>query len=134
MVSSSGGIFPLIASLFDVIYGVSMSDDNRTAVYKRCEGNITPLLGSKYMQAKIGDTFRQIKEDLNIGKKVLFVGMACQISGLLSFLQKKYENLLTVDIICHGVPTPKYWQKYIEKKINELEEEYKKKEKDIINE
>ena len=42
--------------------------------------------------------------------------MACQISGLLSFLQKKYENLLTVDIICHGVPTPKYWQKYIEKK------------------
>ena len=87
MVSSSGGIFPLIASLFDVIYGVSMSDDNRTAVYKRCEGNITPLLGSKYMQAKIGDTFRQIKEDLNIGKKVLFVGMSNK--WFIKFFTKK---------------------------------------------
>lgn len=114
--SSSGGVFSLLASKFDVIYGVKMDNDNRYAVFARKIGDISELRGSKYIQAKVGDTFQQVKEDLIKGKKVLFSGTACQVNGLLCFLQKNYDNLFTIDVVCHGVPTPRYWHKYIESK------------------
>lgn len=115
-VSSSGGIFSLISQQFEIVYGVSMSKDNQTAVYTRAEGNISSLRGSKYLQAKVGDTFILVKEDLINGKKVLFTGTACQVNGLHSFLQKEYSNLFCVDVICHGVPTYKMWRKFIKGK------------------
>lgn len=73
------------------------------------------------MQSDIGNTFRQVKCDLDNGKKVLFAGTPCQVAGLKSYLQKDYLNLLSVDFICHGVPSPLVWQRYIiamEKKLN----------------
>ena len=119
--SSSGGLFSLLASKFDVVYGVQMDEKNNYAVFARRTNDISSLRGSKYIQAKVGETFKQVKTDLLDGKNVLFTGTACQVNGLRSFLQKDYENLLTVDVICHGAPTPKFWQKYIEgKKIENV--------------
>lgn len=114
MNSSSGGLFSLIAQNFDVVYGVAMSEDCYECSFIRIEDDIAPLRGSKYFQAKVGDTFRNVKKDLINGKKVLFSGTGCQINGLYMFLGKEYPNLFLLDIICHGVPSPKLWREYVE--------------------
>ena len=122
--SSSGGIFSLLAASFDVIYGVAMSEDCYGAEFIRVEGDVAPLRGSKYFQAKVGDAFKEVKKDLLAGKKVLFSGTGCQINGLSYFLGKEYPNLFLLDIICHGVPSPKLWREYVvyqEKKYGKLQ-------------
>lgn len=121
--SSSGGVFSLIADLFDVIYGVAMTNDYYGCKYIRTENDISKLRGSKYIQAKIGDTYKQVKKDLIEGKKVLFTGTGCLINGLYLFLGREYQNLFLLEIICHGVPSPKLWREYIhyqEKKIGKI--------------
>jgi len=112
--SSSGGLFSVIASEFDVVYGVTMSDDCYTAEYTRCDSkNVSVLRGSKYIQANTGNSFVSIKKDLDNGKNVLVTGTGCQINGLCCYLGKEYDNLLCVEIVCHGVPSPRLWQKYL---------------------
>ena len=76
--------------------------------------DIRKIRGSKYVQSKIGDTYSEAKEYLQKGIKVLFAGTPCQISGLKSYLGKDYDNLILMDIICHGVPSPKVWKKYLD--------------------
>ena len=71
------------------------------------------MRGSKYIQSKLGDTFKNVKVDIDSGRKVLFSGTSCQIAGLKCFLKKEYENLLCVDIVCHGVPSKKVWNAYL---------------------
>ena len=110
--SSSGGVFSLIAAQFEVIYGVAMTDDCHSAEFQRVTGDISKLRGSKYFQAKVGNSFHLAKQDLDAGRTVLFTGTGCQINGLKMFLQKEYENLFTIDVICHGVPSPKLWDAY----------------------
>lgn len=110
--SSSGGIFSLIASKYEVVYGVAMTDDCHGAEFRRMTRDFAPLRGSKYFQAKVGNAFKQAKQDLEEGRAVLFAGTGCQINGLRMFLQKEYPNLLTVDVVCHGVPSPKLWRVY----------------------
>lgn len=112
--SSSGGLISLIASQFDVVYGVCLTQDCYGCEFVRIEGDISELRGSKYMQAEMGKTFCLAKQDLIEGKKVLFTGTGCQINGLVCFLQKDYENLFLIDVICHGVPSPKLWKMYIQ--------------------
>ncbi len=76
---------------------------------------------SKYLQSDIGRSYTLAKEDLNSGRQVLFTGTGCQIAGLLSFIGKNYDNLLTIDVVCHGVPSLKVWRRYrleTEKKTN----------------
>ena len=122
--SSSGGIFSALADKFDVVYGVAMTDDCYGAEMIRVEGDISPLRGSKYFQAKVGDTFKHVKKDLEEGRKVLFSGTGCQINGLSMFLGKEYQNLFLLDIICHGTPSPKLWREYVayqEKQHGKLE-------------
>lgn len=68
---------------------------------------IDKLKGSKYVQSAIEDSFKQLKKDLEESLKVLFIGTPCQVAGLYGFLRKKYDNLYTVDLICHGVPSQK---------------------------
>lgn len=122
--SSSGGIFSALADKFDVVYGVAMTEDCYGAEMIRVEGDISPLRGSKYFQAKVGDTFKQVKKDLEEGRKVLFSGTGCQINGLSMFLGKEYQNLFLLDIICHGTPSPKLWREYVayqEKQHGKLE-------------
>ena len=116
--SRSGGIFTAISNQFlngGVVYGCVL-DDEFNAHHIRVEDNVgrDAMRGSKYIQSKMGDCFRQVKNDLDSGRKVLFSGTSCQIAGLRCFLQKDYTNLLCVDIVCHGVPSPTVWHKYLD--------------------
>lgn len=116
--SSSGGLFYTIAECIiengGIVYGAAF-DENLYLSHKAIntvEG-LHALQGSKYIQSDIGLCFREIKEHLNTNKSVLFCGTPCQVEGLLRYLKKSYENLFTLDFICHGVPSPKVWQEYI---------------------
>lgn len=117
--SSSGGIFSLLASEImqegGTVYGASFTEDLRVE-HKRITNDIRPLQTSKYVQSRIGDMFSYVEQDIRNGKKVLFSGTPCQIGGLYSYLrQQKIDtgNLLTVDLICHGVPSPLLWEKHL---------------------
>lgn len=117
--SRSGGIFTALSDAVlseqGIIYGCVMTDDFR-AVHVRAEDAETRdrMRGSKYIQSELGDVFQQVKTDLQQGRKVLFSGTSCQIAGLRSYLTKPYENLLCIDIVCHGVPSPLVWQHYLD--------------------
>lgn len=115
--SASGGIFAAIATQFieagGIVFGASFSENY--GVSHRAVGNIENLFllqGSKYVQSRIDNTYQQAKDYLEKGKKVLFSGTPCQIAGLMGFLGKEYTNLLTVDIVCHGVPSEKIFLSY----------------------
>jgi coenzyme F420-reducing hydrogenase beta subunit len=116
--SSSGGIFTLLAERIikekGVVFGARF-DENWEVVhdYVETKENIALLRGSKYVQSKIGNTYQQAEQFLKARKQVLFSGTPCQIAGLKLFLGKEYDNLLTADLVCHGVPSPKVWRLYI---------------------
>lgn len=118
--SSSGGVFSLLAEQIlqqaGIIYGVAMSQDCQYAEYVRIDKreDLAKLQGSKYLQARVGNTYKKVKNDLEAGLSVLFSGTGCQENGLKRFLGKDYENLYCVDVICHGVPSPKLWRKYVQ--------------------
>lgn len=82
--------------------------------------DIFRIQGSKYVQSDMGNCFHKARTMLESGRQVMFTGTPCQISGLRNFLQKDYENLLCVDVICHGVPSPGVLRRYVE----ELKQEY----------
>lgn len=123
--SSSGGVFPLLANMFAeqqaVIYGAAF-DNNWMVKHIRVNDidELKKLYTSKYVQSDMGDSFKQVKHDLDTGKEVLFAGTPCQVAGLKSYLSKEYNNLTTVDFICHGVPSPSVWQSYIKEKAVNL--------------
>ena len=71
------------------------------------------LRRSKYLQSSTGDTFQRVKELLEEGRYVLYSGCPCQIAGLLRFLGKDYDKLYTVDVLCHGIPSPKLFQEHL---------------------
>lgn len=116
--SSSGGVFSALAlhaiEEGGAVFGAAVSRDNRVEhICVETPEEITRLRGSKYVSSFLGDTFLQIRENLQTGRTVLFSGTPCQVEGLLSFLKRPYGNLLTVDLICHGVPSAKVWEKYL---------------------
>ncbi len=118
--SSSGGIFTVLAEIVlrmgGSVYGVKMSDDCSRAEYARVTElvGLDALKGSKYLQAYIGDTYSVVKKDLEAGIPVLFSGTGCLVNGLKGYLRKEYDNLYCVDVICHGVPSPELWKRYVE--------------------
>lgn len=117
--SSSGGIFTLLAEeILDrngVIFGASFDKEyNVCHTYIENKNELSKFRGSKYVQSSIGNTYKKAKMFLENDKYVLFTGTPCQIEGLKKFLNKDYEKLYTQDIICHGVPSPKVWEKYKE--------------------
>ena len=119
--SSSGGIFTLLAEKIlsegGVVFGVKFSNDWKVVHdYTETVEGLDAFRGSKYVQSVIGDNFIKVKEFLGSGRKVLFSGTPCQIAGLKKFLRKEYENLLTVEVVCHGVPSPMVWQDYLNQK------------------
>ena len=118
VVSSSGGIFSLLCkyviSKNGVVFGAAFNKDFK--VVHACAENLSDcnsFYGSKYVQSDIGNNYKIAKKFLDSGRIVLFSGTQCQIKGLNTFLQKKYENLMAVDVICHGVPSPLVFEKYI---------------------
>ena len=118
MESSSGGIFTLIAEEIlnedGIVFGVSFNENlELNHVEVRNKENLKFLRGSKYLQSNIGNTFKLAEDYLKQNRKVLFTGTPCQIEGLKCFLRKDYNNLYTQDVICHGVPSRKVFEKYI---------------------
>lgn len=116
--SSSGGMFTLIAEqVIDnggVVFGARFDEQfNVIHDYIEIKEKLEQFRGSKYVQSRIGDTYKQAKDFLKQRRQVLFTGTPCQIGGLKSYLQRDYTNLFCMDIICHGVPSPRVWQKYI---------------------
>lgn len=134
-ISSSGGAFSAIATDFleneGVVFGATLDKESNNNTDGEIElvpkhvaireiKDIVKLQGSKYVQSYIGETYKEAKKYLLQGRRVLFSGTPCQIASLKAYLHKKYENLLTVDIICHGVPNADFFKAYLsllEKKI-----------------
>lgn len=118
--SSSGGVFYLLAEYVlkqnGVVFGARFSKKWEVEhTYVESLEDLSLLLGSKYVQSAIGESFVRAKDFLKAGKLVLFCGTPCQISGFKNFLHKEYDNLITVDLICHGVPSPLVWKRYLER-------------------
>lgn len=116
--SSSGGVFTALARKAinegGCVFGV-VWQDKLTAVFSKAETQeqLSPMLGSKYTQAKPNYVYREVKAELNSGRLVLFSGTPCQVHALKKYLRKPYDNLLTVDIVCHGTPSHLILEKYI---------------------
>lgn len=118
-VSSSGGMFSLAASIIfeqgGYVCGAAF-DDNAILAHRLIdsEDEMPKLRGSKYLQSSINTVYREIKKVLNDNKPVLFSGTPCQVAGLKAYLNKDYDNLYTLDILCHGVPSQQVFSKYLE--------------------
>ncbi len=117
--SSSGGIFSILAGSVlaenGVVFG-ALWDENWKLKHSFIEdiSALPAMRGSKYLQSAIGSSYKDAKAFLDSGRLVLFSGTPCQIAGLKNFLRKPYPNLLAVEIICHGVPSQKYFDIYID--------------------
>lgn len=119
--SASGGIFVTVAKyLMDhsraVVFGAAYNEDFSKVehIAVKDSSELRRLQNSKYVQSFIGISYLECKRYLDSGKTVLFSGTPCQIAGLKTYLGKSYERLYTIDIICHGVPSPEFYSKWIE--------------------
>lgn len=116
--SSSGGVFYPIAERIirdgGVVFGARFND-NWEVIHAPAESlvDLKTFQGSKYVQSRIDTCFSEAEEYLRIGRKVLFSGTPCQVVALRRFLRKEYDNLITIDVVCHGAPSPMVWRDYI---------------------
>jgi len=126
LISSSGGIFVILSryiiSIGGVVFGARFSKDFKSVIHAeaRNELELQCLLRSKYIQSNIGESFKKTKRYLEGGISVLFTGTPCQIQALHTFLKKSYRNLATLDVVCHGVPSPGCWKRYLEEEEKNL--------------
>lgn len=120
--SSSGGIFTEIAKYVllndGVVFGAAYSNNWHVEHIEIKEvGNLNKLRGAKYSESKLANTYDRIKKYLNKDILVLFSGTPCQVAGLKSFLKRDYSNLICIDFICHGIPSPVAWSNYIQERM-----------------
>lgn len=130
--SSSGGLFSLLSKIIldndGVVYGAKYNEKNLVVHdYITTYDEIDKLRGSKYVQSDMNKSLRKVKQHLKAGLYVLFSGTPCHIAGLKSYLDNDYENLYCIEIVCHGVPSPKVYSDY----IKFLENKFKSKIKTI---
>lgn len=117
--STSGGLFPLFAGLClergGLVCGAAFSADYKSVVHDCADQakDSRRFCGSKYLESSAADVYCRVKDALDGGRPVLFSGVPCQVAGLKSFLGKEYDALLTIDLICHGVPPQSLWQRYL---------------------
>ena len=119
MSSTSGGVFPELARDIlekgGAVFGAAY--DACFRVVHICAENaheLDRLRGAKYAQSDLTGIFKDVKKRLDGGQQVLFSGTPCQVLGLKTFLRKNYDNLLTADLVCHSVPSPLAWEKYLQ--------------------
>ncbi len=117
--SSSGGIFYLFAENIikkgGIVFGAAYSSSTRVShISVSTIEDLTFLQKSKYVQSNTGNTFKEVKEILNKNTWVLYSGCPCQIAGLKNYLEKDYDKLITVDLICKGVPSSKCLEEVLE--------------------
>ena len=122
MNSSSGGLFTAIALEVirkkGIVFGVKFDSEwNIVFGYTDTEIGLKDFQGSKYAQARVGSTFKKVEHFLKDGRYVLFSGTSCQVAALHKYLQHDYENLLTIDFICHGVPSSKLFFRYLSEQL-----------------
>ncbi len=125
--SSSGGVFyELAKSVIEqdgVVFGAILTEGHEVIhTHTTTVVGLSKMMGSKYVQSRIGRSFSKVEEFLKMGKRVLFSGTPCQIVGLRKYLRKDFSNLITVDFVCHGVPSPGIWMKYIKHVMASLPE------------
>lgn len=116
--SSSGGVFSELAKIVFFQNGAVLGAayDENFVVKHICietEEELLKLRGAKYAQSDLGNSFIEIRNRLKNNQKVLFSGTPCQVAGLKSFLRRDYDNLICVDFVCHGVPSPMAWKEYV---------------------
>lgn len=117
--SAAGGAFTAIATVVlqkgGVVFGAAYDENFHVRhSYVETVDELKKFRNSKYVQSELGDSFRLVKDFLQKGRWVCFSGTPCQIEGLSKFLRKPYENLVLVDVVCHGIPSPLVWDKYLE--------------------
>lgn len=119
--SSSGGAFAAISDWVlnqgGTVYGAVFDKDTFYVkhISADCAEERNRMRGSKYVQSSLGTVFKNIKRDLSSGKKVLFSGTPCQCAGLCSYLNGHPENLIIIDLLCHGTPSPQLLMDHIER-------------------
>ena len=119
MASSSGGVFIALAKKIlekgGVVFG-AVFDENWEVKHTYAEtlDGVRLMMGSKYVQSRIGNSYNEAEHFLKEGREVFFTGTPCQVTGLHKFLRKDYPNLLSVDFLCHGVPSPGVWRRYLD--------------------
>jgi len=128
--SSSGGIFHLLATNTIKNKGkvIGAAFDQKFQLKHLMiekDKDLSKLMGSKYLQSEMENIYSEVQKELKNGIAILFSGTPCQIKGLNSYLGQKYDNLLSVDIICHGVPSPKVFKKYKKQIENQIGESQK---------
>lgn len=125
--SSSGGIFSLLANRIimrgGIVCGAIYSNAGHVHHgFAETQEQLVRMRGSKYVQSDMQDCFSRIRKHLMAGREVLFSGTGCQIGGLKSFLNKEYSNLLTLEIICEGTPSPGMWERHLHHVCPDLSE------------
>lgn len=116
--STSGGAFTAFAEYVlhqqGIVYGTGY-DENMQVICKRAttSAQLSEMRGSKFVQSALGDVFQQVKFEVSSGTLVLFTGTPCQIAGLISYLGRKPDNLICIDFVCRGVPSPGLWTNYV---------------------
>ena len=118
MKSSSGGVFIALARRViekgGVVFGAVFDEDWEVKhTYAESLEEVHPMMCSKYLQSRIESTYFEAGQFLKQGREVMFAGTPCQITGLKKYLRKDYPNLLAVDFLCHGVPSPGVWRTYL---------------------
>ena len=123
--SSSGGIFSLLAEQTlkagGVVFGAAFNKNwEAEHIYVENAEELERLRGSKYVQSNINNSYKEAERFLKDGREVLFSGTPCQIAALKLFLRKEYRNLTTIDVVCHGAPSPKVWNMYLKEITSKL--------------
>ncbi len=130
--SASGGLFYTIASYVikhnGVVFG-SVYDENLKVkhICARTLQEVQAMRGSKYVQSDLDTVFKEVKDELKKGALVYFTGVGCQVAGLYAYLRKDYDNLITSDIVCHGIPSQKLFDihlKYLSDKYGSKVKQY----------
>lgn len=128
--SSSGGVFSMLAEQViakgGVVFGARFNEQWSVIIdYTEIIEGLAAFRGSKYVQAAVGNAYSKCEIFLKEGRCVLFSGTPCQIAGLGRYLRKEYDNLLTVDFSCHGVPSPLVWRRYLSESLSLMKKEVK---------
>lgn len=120
--STSGGAASVFSQAIlqkgGIVYGCTADGINVHHIRITDQKDLPRIKGSKYVQSQIEDCYKLVQKDLKNDKKVLFIGTPCQCSGLKFFLKKEYEQLITIDLICHGVPSRSLLEQHAEKKLH----------------
>lgn len=128
--SSSGGVFFHLAQQVindgGVVFGACFNKEWEVIhSYTESIEGVSRFMTSKYVQSRVGESYKKVKAFLISGRKVLFTGTPCQVAGLYEYLRKPYSNLITMDFLCHGVPSPKVWRLYLQEEKNKFLSAYK---------